>query len=57
MSPLQIQPLYDVIHEAMTHHMQGVEFRERNAGSQIDPNMTDDGTQGSSYICGHRGLD
>ncbi|XP_035597566.1 glycogen debranching enzyme-like isoform X2 [Oncorhynchus keta] len=38
-----IQPLYDVIHEAMTRHMQGTEFRERNAGPQIDCNMTDEG--------------
>uniref|UniRef100_A0A8B9GX02 Glycogen debranching enzyme n=1 Tax=Astyanax mexicanus TaxID=7994 RepID=A0A8B9GX02_ASTMX len=37
------QPLYDVIHEALQRHMQGIEFRERNAGPQIDRNMRDEG--------------
>ncbi|KAG9351106.1 hypothetical protein JZ751_024996 [Albula glossodonta] len=37
------QPLHDVIHEAMQCHMQGIEFRERNAGPQIDRNMRDEG--------------
>lgn len=42
-SPLQDQPLYEVIHEALQRHMQGIEFRERNAGPQIDRNMRDEG--------------
>ncbi|XP_051552871.1 glycogen debranching enzyme-like isoform X1 [Myxocyprinus asiaticus] len=37
------QLLYEVIHEAMERHMQGMEFRERNAGPQIDRNMRDEG--------------
>uniref|UniRef100_A0A673H322 Glycogen debranching enzyme n=1 Tax=Sinocyclocheilus rhinocerous TaxID=307959 RepID=A0A673H322_9TELE len=37
------QLLCEVIHEAMERHMQGIEFRERNAGPQIDNNMRDEG--------------
>ncbi|XP_026882893.2 amylo-alpha-1, 6-glucosidase, 4-alpha-glucanotransferase a isoform X3 [Electrophorus electricus] len=37
------QPLYEVIHEALQRHMEGIEFRERNAGPQIDRNMRDEG--------------
>ncbi|XP_059358080.1 glycogen debranching enzyme-like isoform X1 [Carassius carassius] len=37
------QLLYEVIHEAMERHMQGIEFRERNAGPHIDNNIRDEG--------------
>ncbi|XP_044288195.1 glycogen debranching enzyme isoform X1 [Varanus komodoensis] len=37
------QPLYEVIQEALQRHMQGIQFRERNAGPQIDRNMRDEG--------------
>lgn len=37
------QPLHDVIQEALLIHFQGLCFRERNAGRQIDEHMTDRG--------------
>lgn len=35
--------MYDVIQEALTIHFQGLCFRERNAGKQIDEHMSDRG--------------
>lgn len=35
--------MYDVIHEALNVHFQGLIFRERNAGREIDEHMTDKG--------------
>lgn len=37
------QPLYEVMQEALNVHFQGLAFRERNAGRQIDSEMTDKG--------------
>nr|XP_012233838.1 PREDICTED: glycogen debranching enzyme isoform X2 [Linepithema humile] len=37
------QPLHEVIQEALTVHFQGLCFRERNAGKQIDEHMTERG--------------
>ena len=42
-SSQQEQLLEDVIQEALQRHFQGVEFRERNAGFQIDREMSDEG--------------
>ncbi|CAK1552429.1 unnamed protein product [Leptosia nina] len=37
------QPLHDVMQEALDTHFQGLVFRERNAGRQIDAHMSDRG--------------
>ena len=39
----QDQLLEEVIQEGLQRHFQGVKFRERNAGFQIDRQMNDDG--------------
>lgn len=39
----QAQLLEEVIQEGIQRHFQGVKFRERNAGFQIDRQMNDDG--------------
>ncbi|KAM3961901.1 glycogen debranching enzyme [Aphomia sociella] len=38
-----VQPLHDVVQEALDVHFQGLVFRERNAGRTIDAHMSDKG--------------
>ncbi|XP_015794828.1 glycogen debranching enzyme-like [Tetranychus urticae] len=38
-----IQPLHKVMQEALDKHFEGIEFRERNAGQNIDQHMTSEG--------------
>ena len=40
---VQDQPLCEVMQEALQRHFQGVNFRERNAGLEIDREMSDQG--------------
>lgn len=37
------QSLQDVMQEALTRHFEGVTFKERNAGREIDEHMKDNG--------------
>uniref|UniRef100_A0A0K0E803 Glycogen debranching enzyme n=1 Tax=Strongyloides stercoralis TaxID=6248 RepID=A0A0K0E803_STRER len=53
------EPLKDVIYEALSRHFNGIEFRERNAGREIDEHMQDEGFNvnafvhpGTGFICG-----
>lgn len=40
--PCQEQPLHDVIQEIMKRHFCGIEFRERNAGPDLEKNSQDE---------------
>jgi len=41
--PEIVQPLEDVVNEALMVHVAGLKFRERNAGVKIDEHMKDEG--------------
>ena len=41
------QPLHEIINEALVTHLNGLEFRERNAGRRIDEHMTEAGFNNS----------
>ena len=49
----QEQFLYDVIQEALQRHLEGISFRERNAGPKIDMNMRDEGKTGRVCVFVH----
>ncbi|VDO09348.1 unnamed protein product [Haemonchus placei] len=40
---IQEEPLINVIVEALQRHFSGIDFRERNAGPEIDEHMRDEG--------------
>ncbi|EYB99071.1 hypothetical protein Y032_0125g1272 [Ancylostoma ceylanicum] len=44
------EPLIDVMCEALERHFEGIEFRERNAGPQIDEHMRDEGFNVKVYV-------
>lgn len=39
-----------MIQEALQRHLEGVSFRERNAGPKIDMNMRDEGRTGEGGL-------
>ena len=43
-------PLCEVMQEALQKHADGIEFRERNAGTQIDMNMSNEGFDVSAGV-------
>ncbi|XP_037537913.1 glycogen debranching enzyme [Nematolebias whitei] len=44
------QPLHDVIQESLHRHLEGISFREKNAGPKIDMNMRDEGFNVSAKV-------
>ncbi|KAI1711883.1 glycogen debranching enzyme, glucanotransferase domain-containing protein [Ditylenchus destructor] len=50
------EPLHATMYEALQRHFEGISFRERNAGHQIDEHMTDPGFNVNAYIDHETGL-
>ncbi|KAM7539070.1 hypothetical protein Aperf_G00000049145 [Anoplocephala perfoliata] len=55
----RVMPLYDVMQEALQRHIAGIDFRERNAGHQLDWHMTLEGfnirafiQEKTGFVCG-----
>ncbi|VDK50556.1 unnamed protein product, partial [Cylicostephanus goldi] len=44
------QLLIDVMYEALSRHFAGIDFRERNAGFEIDEHMKDEGFNVKAYV-------
>ncbi|KAL7074694.1 hypothetical protein ACQ4LE_006062 [Meloidogyne hapla] len=53
---LKSEPLHCTIYEALSRHFEGINFRERNAGHQIDEHMKDEGFNVQAFICPKTGL-
>ncbi|VDM59544.1 unnamed protein product [Angiostrongylus costaricensis] len=46
----RVEPLIDVMCEALERHFCGIDFRERNAGPQIDEHMRDEGFNVKAFV-------
>uniref|UniRef100_A0A1I7U7N9 Glycogen debranching enzyme n=1 Tax=Caenorhabditis tropicalis TaxID=1561998 RepID=A0A1I7U7N9_9PELO len=50
------ETLIETIYEALDRHFNGIDFRERNAGPQIDEQMRDEGFQVTAGVCRSTGF-
>lgn len=50
------EPLFETMNEALQRHFKGIDFRERNAGHQIDEHMQDGGFNVTARINPGNGL-
>ncbi|CEF61325.1 Glycogen debranching enzyme, metazoa family and Six-hairpin glycosidase-like domain and Glycogen debranching enzyme family and Glycoside hydrolase,catalytic domain and Glycoside hydrolase, superfamily domain-containing protein [Strongyloides ratti] len=44
------EPLKDVMYEALSKHFNGIEFRERNAGRELDKDMQNEGFNVNAFV-------
>ncbi len=49
MNAFQEEPLHATMFESLSRHFNGIHYRERNAGSQIDEHMQDQGENGINH--------